>query len=100
MGTTEGKAPQHLPGFCCHKQQADGQQRHGGGTAVGRVVLARLPGALPWPQAWLQVCPGGLAVPAAQRRQIWGKPWRCIGAALPSLIGRLDFTRANQAAGQ
>jgi len=29
-----------------------------------------------------------------------GKPWRCIGAALPSLIGRLDFTRANQAAGQ
>ena len=68
VGTTEGKAPQHLPGFCCHKQQADGQQRHGGGTAVGRVVLARLPGALPWPLSWLQACPGGVAGPAAQKQ--------------------------------
>ena len=50
VGTTEGKAPQHLPGFCRHQQQADGQQRYGGGTPVGRVVLARLPSALPWPQ--------------------------------------------------
>ena len=60
VGAAEGKAPKHLPGFCSHQQQADGQQRHGGGGAIGRIALPRLPG------------PGGLAGPTAQKKNDQG----------------------------